>query len=47
MHTPPKVFIQSWISVTQLGKRKTRGYMNEEIGIQNIKHIPTMIYHKK
>ena len=32
----PKVFIQSWISVTQLGKRKTRGYVNQEIGIQNI-----------
>ena len=34
---PPKVFIQSWINVTQLGKRKTWGYVNQEIGIQNIK----------
>ena len=34
---PPKVFIQSWISVTQLVKRKTRGYVNKEIAMQNIK----------
>ena len=27
-HTPPKVFIQLWIIVTQLVKRKTWGYVN-------------------
>ena len=31
MHTPPKVFIQSWINFTQLGKSKTRGYVDQEI----------------
>ena len=25
MHTPPKVFIQLWINVTQLAESKTRG----------------------
>ena len=33
---PPKVFIQSWLKFTQLGKSKTRGNVNQEIGIQNI-----------
>ena len=33
---PPKVFIQSWLVFTQLGKSKTRGNVYQEIGIQNI-----------
>ena len=28
-------------------KKKLGGYVNQEIGIQNIKHIPTLIYNKK
>ena len=35
--SPQKFFIQSWINFTQLVKSKTRGYVNKEIGIQNIK----------
>ena len=34
---PQKVFIQSWINFTQMVKSKTWGYVNKEIGIQNIK----------
>ena len=45
MHTSPKVFIKSWINVTQLVKRKTRGYVNQEIGIQNIKVLKRNKYH--
>ena len=37
MHTPPNIFIHSWINFTQLVESKTRGYVNKEIGIQNIK----------
>ena len=37
MHTPPKVLIQFWINLMQLVESKTRGYVNKEIGIQNIK----------
>ena len=25
MHTPPNIFIQSWINVTQMAESKTRG----------------------
>ena len=46
MHTPPKSFHPIMDKFHTIG-RKTRGYVNQEIGIQNIKHIPTMIYHKK
>ena len=47
MHTPPKVFIQSWINFTQWVDSKTRGYVNKEIDIQNIKLPPILLYNKK
>ena len=37
MHTPPKVFIQSWINYTQLEKSKTRGYVDQKNGYKNMK----------
>ena len=37
MHTTPNSLIQSWINFTQLVKSKTRGYEDQEIGMQKIK----------
>ena len=36
MHTPPKVFIQAWIKLTQRQEGKLGAYVNQEIRTQNI-----------